>query len=147
MNREVLLQQQIHVEQTYGLAPRLTAQRGKVLQTLNVLIRNAAAAFASMPVRGRVLKLAVEGTSAHGVRILVRDNGVGFAPAQVERLFGQDLSLREGQYGSGLHAAASVAQELGGSLIAASEGPGRGATFIMELPLAPSPKLPTSSAA
>jgi PAS domain S-box-containing protein len=148
MNRDVLLQQQIHVEQTYGLAPRLTAPRGKVLQTLNVLIRNAAAALASMPVRGRVLKLAVEGTSAHSVRILVRDNGVGFAPAQVERLFGQDLSLREGQYGFGLHAAASVAHELGGSLIAASEGPGRGATFILELPLAPSsPKLPTSSAA
>jgi len=36
-----------------------------------------------------------------------------------------------------LHSGALAANQMGGALWAESEGPGRGATFILELPLAP----------
>ena len=38
-------------------------------------------------------------------------------------------------HGFGLHGAALTAKELGGSLAVRSDGVGRGATFILELPL------------
>lgn len=37
--------------------------------------------------------------------------------------------------GFGLHSSALTAKELGGSLTAHSDGPGKGATFVLELPL------------
>jgi C4-dicarboxylate-specific signal transduction histidine kinase len=41
-------------------------------------------------------------------------------------------------HGFGLHSGALAAQELGGSLRVTSDGPGLGATFILELPTGPS---------
>ena len=38
-------------------------------------------------------------------------------------------------HGFGLHSSALAAQEMGGSLVAHSDGPGKGATFTLELPM------------
>jgi signal transduction histidine kinase len=69
-------------------------------------------------------------------RILVKDNGAGIAPENRERLFSQGFTTREGGHGLGLHSSALAAKLLGGRLRLESEGPGRGATATLELPLA-----------
>jgi signal transduction histidine kinase len=69
------------------------------------------------------------------VHIVVSDNGVGIAPETLVRVFEHGFTTKKDGHGFGLHGAALTAQELGGTLSAASEGPGRGATFTLDLPL------------
>jgi signal transduction histidine kinase len=65
----------------------------------------------------------------------VTDNGVGIPHENLERIFGAGFSTRPGNRGRGLHSAANQARELGGDLTVVSEGPGRGATFTLSLPV------------
>jgi signal transduction histidine kinase len=74
-------------------------------------------------------------SEASRVKVSVMDNGVGIAPENLTRIFNHGFTTRKGGHGFGLHSGALAASELGGSLTAHSEGPGRGATFTLELPL------------
>jgi signal transduction histidine kinase len=69
------------------------------------------------------------------LRISIRDNGVGIKPENLTRMFSHGFTTRKHGHGFGLHSGALAAKEMGGSLTAHSEGPGTGATFILELPL------------
>ena len=71
------------------------------------------------------------------IRISVMDSGVGIAPENMGRLFTHGFTTRPKGHGFGLHSGAIAARELGGSLRAESEGAGKGATFILELPRDP----------
>ena len=76
------------------------------------------------------------------VAISVRDNGDGIAPELLARLFEMftrgDHASRRGPGGLGIGLALSrrLAEMHGGSLNGRSEGPGKGAEFILRLPLA-----------
>ncbi len=74
---------------------------------------------------------------ALGVAIAVVDNGVGIPSENVTRIFSHGFTTRPSGHGFGLHSAALAAQELKGSLRVASDGPGCGATFWLELPITP----------
>ena len=60
----------------------------------------------------------------------------GIPPENLTRIFNHGFTTRKNGHGFGLHSGALAAKELGGALTACSEGPGRGATFTLELPLA-----------
>jgi signal transduction histidine kinase len=68
---------------------------------------------------------------------LLNDNGMGMAPEMLTRILQYGFTTREEGHGFGLHSSALAAQELGGSLTVLSGGPGRGATFTLELPYLP----------
>lgn len=65
------------------------------------------------------------------------DNGVGIPTERLERVFDKGFSTksRETNCGIGLHWCANVLAALGGRVWASSDGPGRGATFHVSLPL------------
>jgi signal transduction histidine kinase len=65
----------------------------------------------------------------------VVDNGMGVAPELRARLFTQGFTTHEGGDGLGLHSSALAAKMLGGELTLESEGPGKGATATLEIPL------------
>ena len=67
---------------------------------------------------------------------LVIDNGVGIAPENLTRIFAHGFTTRPDGHGFGLHSSANAAAEMGGSITARSDGPGTGATFIFEFPVA-----------
>ncbi|MFT3837309.1 MAG: HAMP domain-containing sensor histidine kinase [Myxococcaceae bacterium] len=73
-------------------------------------------------------------------RLKVRDFGQGFEPGVAERLFDPFARQRGGtvQHGSGLGLTLSrqLARQMGGELSATSDGPGKGATFVLELKIA-----------
>jgi C4-dicarboxylate-specific signal transduction histidine kinase len=50
------------------------------------------------------------------------------------RIFQHGFTTRKDGHGFGLHSGALTARDLGGSLSAHSDGPGRGAVFTLELP-------------
>jgi two-component system, NtrC family, sensor kinase len=71
------------------------------------------------------------------VRLIVADNGVGIPTENVGRIFEHGFTTRKQGHGFGLHSAAVAAGEMDGRLAVRSEGPGKGAEFTLELPVAP----------
>jgi two-component system, NtrC family, sensor kinase len=72
----------------------------------------------------------------------VHDNGVGIPAENLTRIFQHGFTTRANGHGFGLHSAANAAREMKGSLTVTSNGIGTGATFTLELPIAP-PSIPS----
>ncbi len=68
------------------------------------------------------------------VILQVADNGEGIAPENMTRIFAHGFTTRQDGHGFGLHSCILAAQSMGGSLLAHSEGVGKGATFTLQLP-------------
>ncbi|QRK13548.1 AAA family ATPase [Archangium violaceum] len=114
--------------------PKAQLDKHKVLQILINLLSNAKNALDVLPEGQRLLRVRL--TSEGGMaRIQVMDNGMGIDPGVRERLFAHGFTTRKDGHGFGLHASALAAQLMGGRLTLESEGPGKGATAILELPL------------
>ena len=62
------------------------------------------------------------------------DTAFDLVAENLTRIFAHGFTTRKQGHGFGLHSGALTAKELGGALLVESEGPGRGATFILELP-------------
>ncbi|HLM44945.1 MAG TPA: ATP-binding protein, partial [Myxococcaceae bacterium] len=71
------------------------------------------------------------------LQVRVRDNGIGIPAENMLRIFQYGFTARKDGHGFGLHSCALLAQSMGGSLRAHSDGPGQGATFTLELPWTP----------
>jgi PAS domain S-box-containing protein len=143
MNAAALVRHEVRVVRDFQPAPPLWAERGKVLQILINLIRNAKYALDSGPTPDRILTLRITPAPAGSVTIAVEDNGAGIAPENLTRIFGHGFTTRADGHGFGLHSSLSAAREMGGALAAASAGLGRGACFTLELPAArPAPTTP-----
>ena len=72
--------------------------------------------------------------------IFIRDNGIGISQAELKRIFKRfyrvDSSSKETKgTGLGLSIVRSIVEKHGGRVRADSKGPGRGTTFIVQLPL------------
>jgi hypothetical protein len=78
----------------------------------------------------------------HSVKVEVEDNGVGIPANNLVRIFAHGFSSHNGKHSLGLHSGALAAMEMGGTLSAHSDGPGKGARFTLELPLRPKTKQP-----
>jgi len=138
-----LARHEIEVERDFEATPTVTLDRHKVLQILFNLLDNAKHACESADCKDGKVTVRTRNVGANRVRIQVADNGVGISAAHLERIFTQGFSTRKGGHGFGLHSSILAAQDMGGSLTVESEGPGRGATFTLEIPVmlqnAPSP--------
>jgi signal transduction histidine kinase len=132
MNAGALTRHDISLVRDYRARPTVTVDKHKVLQILVNLIRNAKYACDEA---GRIDKQMIVRVAAENsrVRISVVDNGVGIPEANLARIFQHGFTTRKHGHGFGLHSGALAAKELGGALTAHSDGPGRGATFTLEL--------------
>lgn len=139
LNAESLVRHQVQVRHECDPeVPVITVDKHKVIQILVNLVRNAKHACEDS---GRVNKeLTLLVSSGKGqVKISVADNGVGIPRESLTRIFSFGFTTRKNGHGFGLHSGALAAKELGGSLVAFSEGPGCGAIFTLDLPLEPPP--------
>jgi signal transduction histidine kinase len=134
INESALTRHEVELIRDYQFQPTLTLDRHKLMQILVNLIRNSKHACDEGGGGDKKIVLRMTGNEQI-VRIAVIDNGVGIAPENLTRIFAHGFTTRKDGHGFGLHSAALVARELGGSLMAHSDGPGLGATFTIELPL------------
>jgi signal transduction histidine kinase len=134
MNDGSFHRHQVHVVREFEPVPAINSEKHKILQILVNLLRNAIYACNESGRPQRCVTLSVASGPAC-VRIAVADNGVGIAPDNMTRIFAHGFTTRRDGHGFGLHSGALAASELGGSLQAFSEGLGRGATFVLELPI------------
>jgi len=136
INASALVRHDVQVVRDYQAAPPVVVDKHKVLQVLVNLIRNAKYACDESGRHGKQLIVRVS-HSDDRVRVLVADNGIGIPPENLTRIFNHGFTTRRQGHGFGLHSGALAAQEMGGALRAHSDGLGHGATFTLELPLAP----------
>ncbi len=137
MNLTELTRQQVTTVREYSDMPPLLLDKHLVLQILVNLIRNASQALGVMADRPHRMTLRAEITDlADGrrLRISVADDGEGISPENLAQLFVHGFTTRKSGHGFGLHSCALAAAEMGGTLSARSDGPGRGAVFTLELP-------------
>ena len=135
LSDSALVRHNVTVERQFAPTTPARGERHKVLQILVNLISNAKKAMDCKEPSTRRLTLRVE-SSPNRDNIVVRviDNGVGIAPENLTNIFSHGFTTRKDGHGFGLHSSALAAMQMGGSLVAQSEGPGRGATFVLELP-------------
>lgn len=131
---------QIRLERDFGDVPQLNADKHKILQILLNLLRNAKEAVKQSNNETRFIRVSIGCHGEDHVRIKVEDSGIGLPPENLTRIFAHGFTTKTDGHGFGLHSGALAAQQMSGSLWAESEGPGRGATFVLELPLAPVPE-------
>jgi two-component system, NtrC family, sensor kinase len=137
LNIESLERHQIKIRREYSVVPPAEIEKHKVLQILVNLIQNAKNAMSESAQAERQLTLRVEAAGASRARISVIDNGLGIPPENLTKIFAHGFTTRKDGHGFGLHSGALTARQLGGSLIVRSEGPGKGAVFVLEIPAPP----------
>jgi sensor histidine kinase regulating citrate/malate metabolism len=67
--------------------------------------------------------------------VSVTDNGVGIPPENLTRIFAHGFTTRKNGHGFGLHSGPWPPRNWAEALTAHSDGPGKGATFVLELPI------------
>ena len=115
--------------------PAVNADPEQIGRVLTNLVHNA---LKFTPAGGSVTL----GGSADAEQVLlsVRDTGVGIEEDELQRVFERfykaDRARASGGTGLGLAIAKHIIQAHGGTIVATSEGPGRGSTFTLSLPRA-----------
>jgi len=136
MNADSLHRHEVQIERDFQPVPAILGEKAKVLQILVNLIRNARTACEeSQQAEKRLVLRICPSTRADRVRLIVTDNGVGIPADILTRIFAHGFTTRANGHGFGLHSAANAAREMKGTLTVESAGAGRGATFILDLPV------------
>jgi signal transduction histidine kinase len=116
----------------------------RITQVLTNIIGNA---LAATPAAGTVT---VDARAAgQRAEVAVSDTGVGLAAKDLERVFERFYRApgqprRSSGSGIGLTIARNIARAHGGEITASSPGPGRGATFVLTIPLRTSAPFPSA---
>jgi signal transduction histidine kinase len=134
MNVGSMERNNVKILREYSATPLVLTDKHKVLQILVNVINNAKHACndSGKPDKQIILRVVNENER---VKISVIDNGVGIPAENMTLIFNYGFTTRKDGHGFGLHNGALAAKEMGGNLAAFSEGPGRGATFTLELPV------------
>ena len=129
----------ITVEATFAPEPLpINGDEARLAQVVGNLLQNAAK---FTPAGGRVSVATGMVASRTRVGLRVIDTGAGIEPAMLRRLFQPfmqaDVTLdrSKGGLGLGLALVKGLVEMHGGEVCAHSDGPGKGAEFVVELPL------------
>ncbi len=121
--------------------PRLDADPVQIQQIMINLVRNAIEAVRTRPERWiRIGARAADGK----LTIEVEDSGAGIPRETVRSLFKAFATSKKTGLGLGLAISRSIAQNHGGDLLVEPGGEGRGATFVLSLPLGAATRSRTS---
>jgi len=134
-----LARHHISLIKEFSDVPQMPLDKHRVLQILVNLINNAKQALDAGVNRPPQIVLRLKVVDDGRVRVEVEDNGEGIAQDNLARVFEHGFTTRVDGHGFGLHSCILAAHEMGGELTAQSAGPGKGALFILELPLALTP--------
>jgi signal transduction histidine kinase len=138
MNAGSIAHHQIDIVREFAEVPSMLLDRHLMLQILINLIGNAKQALNGGSQQPHQIKLKMDtaaGRDSPRLRIRIEDNGEGIAPENLTRLFAHGFTTRRNGHGFGLHSCALAVKEMRGTITAFSDGLGRGAAFVVELPM------------
>jgi signal transduction histidine kinase len=114
--------------------PSIMGDRIQLQQVILNLLRNAAEAMAEVDNRPRQLVVRTAPENDTGVRVTVRDAGIGLDRQSLDRLFDAFYTTKQGGMGIGLSVSRSIIERHHGRMWAEpNDGPG--ATFAFSIPV------------
>jgi nitrogen fixation/metabolism regulation signal transduction histidine kinase len=123
------------VEELAGDLPPIDADRDQLTQVVLNLLENARDAVALKGSEETVGRITVRTRmTGERVELEVEDNGPGFDPEIQDKLFTPYFTTKEAGTGLGLAIVHRIVTDHGGTIAAASN-PGRGAKFVVDLPI------------
>jgi signal transduction histidine kinase len=90
---------------------------------------------------GGWISVATRNDAEGWIAVEISDNGIGIEPGRISSIFtafeqgGDHITRTFGGLGLGLSICGALIDAHGGTVTASSEGPGRGATFTVRIPL------------
>jgi signal transduction histidine kinase len=156
LDRDELRLERDHVDVVELVRTAVAHMREYVPETISLIARTESNSAAALGDRHRIeqvlvnlidnaIKYSPDGgevsvstaASPHGVRVEVRDNGMGIPPAEQRSIFEKFYRLEGAQVragtGLGLYICRELVQRMGGTIGVESD-PGEGSTFYFELP-------------
>jgi ligand-binding sensor domain-containing protein/signal transduction histidine kinase len=135
LQESFLKNRDVTIVRRFNPAPSCLVEAHKIVHVVTNLIKNAADALSEVPHeqdRKITIEIHSRGTANEIVFI---DNGCGISKENLDKMFSFGFTTKEHGHGFGLHSCRNTMQEIGGDLTVQSEGTGRGATFILTVPL------------
>ena len=116
--------------------PRLKLDRTRMVQVLCNLIRNACESFDRAEDSGvtRFLEISAENAGLGRLNLKFKDNAHGFSPELADTFFERGNTAKIHGTGLGLYSCRSTLESHGGHIRMESEGIGKGAAVIIDLP-------------
>ncbi len=114
---------------------KLILDKHRLVQIITNLLNNACDALKEHEDGEKRITIATTCVSSDQVNIICDDNGIGIATDKLKEIFGYGYSTKIDGHGYGLHGSANLATEMNGKLFAESNGLGKGASFVLELPI------------
>jgi signal transduction histidine kinase len=132
---DVLKKHSVRVIKQFSQVPPVRIEKTKLIQIVVNLIKNGYEAMDSVPPADRALVLSVRWKPEPEAQLVlsVKDNGVGFASDERQKLFKFGYSTKAKGSGFGLHSCANYLIAHNGSISAHSDGPNKGAEFVVRL--------------
>jgi signal transduction histidine kinase/Tfp pilus assembly protein PilF len=125
----------IEVVKHYKELPPILVEKGKLMQVFVNLLKNAQESLVSKGDKKKVITINISEDEEEKHQIVeIIDNGTGIKKDHVEQIFSYGFTTKKGSQGLGLHTSALTMAEMGGKIVAFSEGEGRGVAFTVILP-------------
>ena len=136
MQRDLLEKYSVELTTNYAQLPMVEIEQVKIVQIIVNLIKNAYEAMSETPSEHRKLMILTElTTDKNFVSVMIKDNGIGFDPADKAKLFNFGYSTKQRGTGFGLHACGNYMLAQNGHITADSNGIDKGATFTVIIPI------------
>jgi NO-binding membrane sensor protein with MHYT domain/two-component sensor histidine kinase len=123
----------VHINKKLDKLNPVLIDKVKLLQILVNLLQNAKDVLIESKQNDKTIVISVKNNNDHFI-ISIQDNGPGIPKELLSKIFGYGFTTKKNGHGFGLHTSAISATEMGGALKVTSEGTGKGATFILQLP-------------
>ena len=141
MLSDMLEKNNVRIKSDFNYFERILLNRHQLIQVFVNLIKNACQSIVSAEPDERLIYISTRIVNDNGhknqmLEISVRDTGEGFSPEIRERMFNYGFTTKDiGGKGFGLHFCANYLQSIQGVIQAESEGPKKGATFFVKIPI------------
>jgi PAS domain S-box-containing protein len=123
----------LQLELDEGL-PAIVGDRVQLQQVIRNLVQNASDAMNEIEDRPRTILVRTELDGDAGVRLTVRDSGVGLDPEGISKLFDAFYTTKKSGMGIGLFVSRTIVESHGGRIWAvANDGPGSSVCFSIPL--------------
>jgi signal transduction histidine kinase len=133
MHEPAIIKQRVHVARDFASLPTISAEKSKLIQVLDNLIKNALEAMSDGGLKHE-LRIKTE-CDQERVVVSVSDTGHGIGEEQLKSIFRFGFTTKQDGHGFGLHSSAIAMGEMGGTIRVVSSGIGQGATFTISLPI------------
>ncbi len=132
-----LNKQGVKIKREYIHSPTGMVPKVKLVHVLTNLIKNGKEAMSQNAKEHKTQDMVIrmEQIEENTSEIRIYDNGCGIKKENLDKIFNHGFTTKEHGHGFGLHTCANFMTEMGGSLLAESDGEGKGSVFIVRFPL------------